>query len=165
MAKGNIRIERLQEIVKRDIAGMLATEMRDPRLRFGSVLKVELTGDLRHAKVYVSCLGSEADRRTFMRGLRSARYPLQARVASHLRTRATPRLSFVYDEGLERSIELGKTLQRALSEDREAQIARGEIVDDEAITEADEVESGEVESGEVESDEVESGGVVGGEEE
>ena len=56
--KATIKIERLQEIVRRDVAKVLATELRDPRLRFGCVTKVKLSGDLRHAVVSVSCLGA-----------------------------------------------------------------------------------------------------------
>ena len=134
MAK--VKIARLQELIRRDVAQMLATGLLDPRLRFGSVVGVKLTNDLRYATVNVSCMGSEADRRTFMRALESARGRIQRTVAGHLRTRVTPTLRFAYDEGPERSMRVSKLIEQALAEDREAQRARGELPDDEPADQA-----------------------------
>jgi len=122
----SVKIQRLQKLVLRDVQRIITQELRDPRLRFGSVTQVRLAEDLRHAKIYVSCLGSEADRRTFLRGLESARGKIQSIVASHLKTRVTPKLAFEYDEGIERSIKMSQLIDRALTEDDEARVARGE---------------------------------------
>lgn len=122
----SLKIERLQKLILHDVQEILSQGLRDPRLRFGSVTSVKLSEDLRHAKVFVSCLGGEADRRTFMRGLDSARGRVQSIVAKHLKTRVTPRLAFEYDEGVERSIRIGKLIDRARAEDDAARIARGD---------------------------------------
>lgn len=122
----SIKIERLQKLILHDVQEIVAFQLRDPRLKFGSVTQVKLAEDLRHAKVFVSCLGSEADRRTYMRGLMAARGKIQATVAKHLKTRVTPHLAFAYDEGLERSVRVSELIDRALAEDDEARVARGE---------------------------------------
>jgi len=122
----SIKVERLQKLIQQDVAMIISQRLRDPRLRFGSVTQVKLADDLRHAKIYVSCLGTDADRRTYMRGLESAKGMIQTIVAKHLTTRVTPELSFQYDEGVERSIRISALIEKALDEDDEARAARGE---------------------------------------
>lgn len=122
----SIKIERLQKLILHDVQEIVAFGLRDPRLKFGSVTQVKLAEDLRHAKVYVSCIGSEADKRTYMRGLESATGKIQSIVAKHLKTRITPKLSFTYDEGIERSVRVSALIDKALAEDDEARVARGE---------------------------------------
>ena len=126
-----IKIERLQKKILEDVAEITFQQLRDPRLRFGSVTQVKLSDDLRHAKVFVSCLGSEADRRTFMRALDSARGKIQAMVAGRLKTRVTPQLSFEFDEGLARAIRVSKIIDDAIAEDDKNRAARGERTEEE----------------------------------
>lgn len=121
-----IKIEKLQKKILEDVAEITFQKLRDPRLRFGSVTKVSLSEDLRHAKVFVSCLGSEADRRSFLRALESARGRIQSIVAKRLRTRVTPQLSFHYDEGIERSIRIAELIRKARDEDEARRVERGE---------------------------------------
>ena len=123
-----IKIERLQRKILEDVAEITFQQLRDPRLRFGSVTQVKLADDLRHAKIYVSCLGTEADRRTFMRALDSARGKIQAMVAGRLKTRITPQLSFEFDEGIARSIRVSQLIDEAVAEDDKNRAARGEKV-------------------------------------
>ncbi len=127
MAK--VRIQRLQELIRRDVAEIITTKLRDPRIKFGTVTRVKLTPDLKYAKIFVSCLGEEADQRTFLKGLESARGRMQKYVGRHMRTRQTPQLVFAYDDGIEKSIRMSKMIDDALEEDRVAQIARGEVDD------------------------------------
>ena len=122
----SIKLQRLQKLVLQDVSTIMTTGLRDPRLRFGSVTGVKLSDDLRHAKITVSCLGTDADKRTFMRGLESAKGKIQAIVAKHLATRVTPKLAFEYDEGVERSIRISAIIEKALDEDDESRKARGE---------------------------------------
>jgi ribosome-binding factor A len=122
----SVKIARLQKLILHDVQEIVAFQLRDPRLKFGSITKVKLSDDLRHAKVSVSCMGDEADRRTYLRGLESARGKIQAIVAKHLKTRVTPVLAFEYDEGVERSIRMSALIDKAVAEDDEARAARGE---------------------------------------
>jgi len=121
-----IRIERLQKVILQDAAEIISHKLRDPRLKFGSVTRVKLAEDLRHATIFVSCLGDEADRRTYMRALESARGRIQSMVAKHLKTRVTPSLAFSYDESVERSIRMSQLIDKARAEDEAARAARGD---------------------------------------
>jgi ribosome-binding factor A len=75
----------------------------DPRIGFVTVTAVETSPDLRHARVYVSVLGSDAEREGSLAGLRSAHGLLQRHVADELRLKNTPQLDFVEDDTARRA--------------------------------------------------------------
>src|SRR5262249_34696422 len=83
-----------------------------------TVLRADLSGDLRNATVHVSVMGSEADQRRAMNGLKSAAGFLQAKVAARLQTRFTPVLAFKLDESVKKSIEISRLIDDALAADR-----------------------------------------------
>ncbi len=120
-----IKIERLQKKIQDDLAELIFQRLSDPRLRFGSVTGVKLSGDYRHAKVFVSCLGSEADRRTFLRALDAAKGLLQGEIGRRLQTRVTPLLAFEYDPSVERSVAISQLIDKAVAQDDEIRRARG----------------------------------------
>ncbi len=122
----SVKIERLQKRIAEDVARIVLYEMSDPRLRFCSITKVELSEDLRHAKVFWSCLGGEGDRKTLGRALEHARGFIQREVASRLTTRVTPHLAFHHDPSVEKSIEMSALIDKAVAEDDLARRARGE---------------------------------------
>ena len=77
-------------------------ELKDPRIGFVTVTGVETSPDLRHARVFVSVLGSERKREQTLAGLEAAHGVLQARLARELRMKRTPQLTFEYDPTVER---------------------------------------------------------------
>jgi ribosome-binding factor A len=77
---------------------------------FVTVTGVETSPDLRHATVYVSVLGDDAQREDSLAGLRSAHGYLQGRVASELRLKNTPALTFAYDESVDRGMRISELL-------------------------------------------------------
>ncbi|NOX54038.1 MAG: 30S ribosome-binding factor RbfA, partial [Planctomycetes bacterium] len=81
-----------------------------------TVLNVEVSSDLRHAKVFCSVMGDERTQRLSMHGLNSARGFLQAKIADRLQTRYTPVLRFVLDQGVKKSIETSRLLREVLQE-------------------------------------------------
>src|SRR3954463_503126 len=81
-------------------------ELKDPRIGFVTVTGVETSTDLRHARVFVSVLGSEAKRRKTLAGLTAAHGVLQARLAHELRLKRTPQLAFEYDPTIERGVRM-----------------------------------------------------------
>ena len=81
-------------------------ELKDPRIGFVTVTGVETSADLRHARVFVSVLGSEAKRRKTLAGLEAAHGVLQARLAKELRLKRTPQLAFEYDPTVERGVRM-----------------------------------------------------------
>jgi ribosome-binding factor A len=99
------RMRRVNEAVK-EVVSSAVGELKDPRIGFVTVTGVETSPDLRHARVYVSVLGSEAKRRKTLAGLEAAHGVLQARVARELRLKRTPQLAFEYDPTVERGVRM-----------------------------------------------------------
>jgi ribosome-binding factor A len=97
------RILRLQQLILEAAAETIQRELDDPRIGLVSITHVKLAPDLTAARVYWSCLGTDAQRRTCERGLANALPVIQRAVATALRTRVTPHLSLAYDATLERA--------------------------------------------------------------
>ena len=95
------RTERLGEEFREEIARMIGGQLKDPRIGFVTVTRVEVVPDLRQAKVYVGVLGSPAEREKTLVGLRQAAGFMRRSLGQKLRLRHAPELTFVYDEGLE----------------------------------------------------------------
>jgi ribosome-binding factor A len=99
------RMRRVNEAV-REVVSEAVGELKDPRIGFVTVTGVETSPDLRHARVFVSVLGSEAKRAKTLDGLAAAHGVLQARVARELRLKRTPQLAFEYDPTVERGVRM-----------------------------------------------------------
>ncbi|MFO7712183.1 MAG: 30S ribosome-binding factor RbfA [Dehalococcoidia bacterium] len=101
------RSERTGKLIQREISVLLEREVSDPRLiRLISVTGVTLSSDLRHAKVFVSTMGSEINKEDMLAGFNNASGFLRKELASHLKLRYTPHLSFHYDDSIERGARL-----------------------------------------------------------
>ena len=98
-------MRRVNEAV-REVVSEAVGELKDPRIGFVTVTGVETSPDLRHARVFVSVLGSEAKRAKTLAGLEAAHGVLQARVARELRMKRTPQLAFEYDPTVERGVRM-----------------------------------------------------------
>jgi ribosome-binding factor A len=109
------RLRRVDEAV-RQVLSDAARDLKDPRIGFLTVTDVKTSSDLRHARVYVSVLGSDDERAASLDGLRSAHGFLQGRVAAELRLKRTPTLTFEYDDTSERAQRLSELIDRELSE-------------------------------------------------
>ena len=92
----------------------ILADLNDPRIANVTLIRVEVSGDLREAKVYVSVMGEEKEQRLCMHGLRSAAGYLQSKVDNRIDTRYTPRIEFVLDQGVKRSIEIHRILDDVL---------------------------------------------------
>ena len=92
----------------------ILTEMKDPRVRDVTVTQVEVTPDMRQAKVHVSIMGNDTRQQLGLRGLQNAAGFLQSKVGKRIDTRYTPRLEFVLDLGIKKSIEIARILQSVL---------------------------------------------------
>lgn len=95
----------------------ILAELRDPRVRDVTVTYVEVSGDLRHAKVHVSVMGDETQQQLSLRGLQRAAGFLQAKIADRIDLRFTPKLNFLLDQGVKRSIEVARILKEVLPPD------------------------------------------------
>jgi ribosome-binding factor A len=98
-------MRRVNEAV-RQVLSEAVGELKDPRIGFVTITGVETSSDLRHARVFVSVLGSEAKREKTLTGLTAAHGVLQARLARELRMKRTPQLAFEYDPTVERGVRM-----------------------------------------------------------
>jgi ribosome-binding factor A len=103
------RMRRVNEAVREVLSDAIKL-LKDPRVGFVTVTDVRTSPDLRHAKVFVSVLGTEDERTDTMDGLASARGVLQGVVNRELRLKRTPTLDFVYDDTAERADRLERML-------------------------------------------------------
>jgi ribosome-binding factor A len=106
------RMRRVDEAMREVLSGAITSELKDPRVGFVTVTSVDTAPDLRQARVYVSVLGTDAERRRSLDGLRSAHGFLQRRVADELHLKHTPTLDFVYDDTLDRAQRIDALLER-----------------------------------------------------
>jgi ribosome-binding factor A len=111
------RLRRVDEAVRQVLSDAVATDLKDPRVGFVTVTAVRTSPDLRHARVYVSVLGTEEERDASLDGLRSAHGFLQRRVARELTMKHTPTLDFAYDDSVERGIRLSELIERETGEE------------------------------------------------
>jgi ribosome-binding factor A len=109
------RMRRVNEAV-REVVSEAVGDLKDPRIGFVTVTGVETSTDLRHARVFVSVLGSEAKRRKTLAGLTAAHGVLQARLAHELRLKRTPQLAFEYDPTIERGVRMTQLIDELAPE-------------------------------------------------
>jgi ribosome-binding factor A len=103
------RMRRVNESVRQVLAEAVP-ELKDPRIGLVTITGVETSPDLRHARVFVSVLGTDRKREQTLRGLDAAHGPLQARLARELRMKRTPQLTFEYDPSVERGVRMTKLI-------------------------------------------------------
>lgn len=111
-----IRADRVQRQLKKEISRILQEELKDPRIGFVTVTRIELTGDLRYAKVYFSILGDEENQKSGEEGIQRAAGYIRKLIGQRIPLRYVPELSFRLDRSIEYSIELEKTFERLKNE-------------------------------------------------
>ena len=99
----------------------ILTDIKDPRVRDVTVTYVEVTPDMREAKVHVSVMGDEKQQRLTLRGLQNSAGFLQHKIAERIETRYTPRLEFVLDQGVKNALKIEGILRRVLPKDETEQ--------------------------------------------
>jgi ribosome-binding factor A len=108
------RMARVSEAIREVASETILFELSDPRVKRVTVTRAEVSGDLQHAKVYVSIMGTEKEQQLTMYGLKHATGFLQSKIASRLQTRFTPHVTFVLDEGVKKSLEVTRLINEAL---------------------------------------------------
>lgn len=105
------RVERVSQQLKRDISLIIQRELTDPRLEFVTITQVEVSPDLRYAKVFFSVLGSALKCEKAQEGLDGARGLIRKLVSQQIMMRHVPELTFIYDRSLEWSASIEETLR------------------------------------------------------
>ena len=96
----NWRQDQLGEVIAHELSDLIRTRMKDPRIGFASITDVDLSADLRHAKVFVSVMGDEQERHDTLRTLNHASGFLRHELAQRLTVRHTPEIAFRLDESI-----------------------------------------------------------------
>ena len=124
------RTAKVAEAIREQVSSSILFDLKDPRVQGVTVTRIEISSDLRHAKVYVSVMGDQKAQTLCMHGLESARGFLQSKVADRVQTRFTPLLTFVLDQGVKRSIEASRLIREALAEsnDKESDLGEDESI-------------------------------------
>ena len=119
MRKNSIKNTRINAEVQRELSEIIRTEVKDPRLAAAmvSVVSVEVTPDLKFAKVFVSVLGNDEDREKTHQGLLSASSHIRSQLAKQLNLRNTPELTFVMDDSIEYGINMSKRIDELKKEE------------------------------------------------
>jgi ribosome-binding factor A len=112
------RMRRVNEAIKESLAEALG-ELKDPRIGFVTVTGVDTSPDLRQARVYVSVLGNERKREQTLEGLESAHGVLQSKLASELRMKRTPQLTFEYDRSVAEGVRMSQLIDELAPDDSE----------------------------------------------
>jgi ribosome-binding factor A len=107
-----IRQEQIQNLLLHEISDMLRRELKDPRLGFITLTAAEISRDLRHAKVFVSIMGDEAQKKGSMAALRSATGLIRGEFTRRARLRVAPEIEFRYDEGIARGARIVELLHQ-----------------------------------------------------
>src|SRR5216684_1874639 len=115
----NSRMRRVNESV-RAVLGEAIGELKDPRIGFVTITGVQTSPDLRHAKVFISVLGSERKREKSLAGLEAAHGVLQGYIARALRLKRTPQLTFQYDPTVEHGVRMSKLIDELAPDDATA---------------------------------------------
>ena len=109
------RTGRISEEMKKEISAILQNGLKDPRVpKMVSVTSADVTRDLRYAKVYISVLGSEEDKKNAIEGLKSAAGFIRREVGHRMQLRYAPELLFELDNSIERGVYISKLINDTL---------------------------------------------------
>lgn len=105
-------MRRINEALREVLSARIAEGLKDPRIGFVTVTAVETSPDLRHARVFVSVLGTEQERQDSLAGLQHAHGLLQLEIARLTHMKRTPELTFVYDDTVDKGMRVQELLKQ-----------------------------------------------------
>jgi ribosome-binding factor A len=119
------RRARIADQIQRELAELIRTELRDPRVPMVTLTGVEVSGDQSHAKIFFTVLGAEAVALEALEGLQRAAGFLRTGISRRLSTRSVPELHFEHDQSVERGMRLSKLIDAAVAPKPVARRPRG----------------------------------------
>src|SRR5579859_6588568 len=126
MAKNPSRLSRIADQIQKDLAELIRTELKDPRVGMITLTAVEISSDYHHAKVFFTTLGGPGAAATAAAGLEHASGFLRSHLAKGLQLRIVPELHFIYDESVERGVRLSRLIDDAVASDADRAEAQKE---------------------------------------
>ncbi|MGP1679333.1 MAG: 30S ribosome-binding factor RbfA [Burkholderiales bacterium] len=119
MPKGPARSLRVADQIQRELAEIIRTELKDPRVAMITLTGVEVTADYSHAKVFYTLMGNAEQRAETEVGLKQAGGFLRSQIARRIKLHSIPQLHFVYDASVERGFELSRLIDEAVAGSKE----------------------------------------------
>jgi ribosome-binding factor A len=119
MPKGPARSLRVADQIQRELAEIIRTELKDPRVAMITLTGVEVTADYSHAKVFYTLMGGAEQRAETEVGLKQAGGFLRSQIARRIKLHSIPQLHFVYDASVERGFELSRLIDEAVADSKE----------------------------------------------
>lgn len=113
------RQEKLAELITAELSDLLRMRVKDPRVGFASITHVDVSGDLRHARIHVSVMGTPEEQEETMKGLRNATGFLRHELAQRLTLRYMPELNFKLDTSIEEGSRILGLINQVEREDKE----------------------------------------------
>ena len=113
------RLLKVAQAIREVVSTAIVTDLQDPRIENATVTYVEVSGDMRRARVHVSVMGDEKQQRRCLHGLQHAAGFMQRKIAQRIDTRYTPKLEFTLDEGVQHSLEIHQLLGELLPDEDE----------------------------------------------
>lgn len=142
MKKNSIKNTRINGEVQKVLSSLISREIKDPRINpMTSVVSVEVSPDLKTAKVYISVLGDEASKESTRKGLKSAASFMRGQLAKTLNLRNTPELTFIIDSSIEYGVHMSHLIDevnKAISHREEEADSYEEEPDEEMDTDEEE---------------------------
>ncbi|MDD5654586.1 MAG: 30S ribosome-binding factor RbfA [Candidatus Omnitrophica bacterium] len=120
------RAEKVSGALKKEIGSIIQTELKDPRLGFVTVMRVELSDDMRYGRVFFSVLGSAEEQKKSVEALESAAGFIRKLVAERIELRYVPELRYILDTSCEYSIHIQEELDKIKEEDEHRKSDQGD---------------------------------------
>lgn len=111
------RADRLGDLIQREISDILQRRIKDPRIGFCTILRVDVSRDLRHAKVFVSIMGTEDQQKNTLAGLKSATGFIRREIGSRIMLRHTPEIVFRIDRSVDHSLRIAQLIKEGNEQD------------------------------------------------
>jgi len=111
------RSDRVSEEIKKEVSYLILHRLKDPRIGFVSITDVEVSGDLQYAKIFVSIMGNENEKKESLAGLESAAGFIRTAVGEKIRLKHVPKIVFELDESIERGTKILKLLKEVRDEE------------------------------------------------
>lgn len=112
-----VRVEKIQELIKEQVSAIIMREVKDPRIGFVTVTEVDISSDLKNAKIYVSLLGSPKQMKDSWEGLNSSLGFIRRELAQRIRIKFMPEIKFCVDTSLEYSAHIQEILTKIHQEE------------------------------------------------
>lgn len=120
------RSDKVADLIRKEISGMLLKSIKDPRIGFITITRVVVSDDCRLAKIYFSVVGTPAEREESTRGLNSAKGYIRKELGRRISLRYTPEIVFQFDPSIEYAIRLGEVFNHLHNERKEDEDGEGD---------------------------------------